>query len=504
MENDQSLSNADQQPPKTSAKADHHCFHVHSSPRTLSYSWGRYKPKSRKEKISLSYMLIFMVLLVISCSGPANKGANLVAHTTPTQIVTITRQSGNATSQPTHGQPIRTSTTTWAPINASFPGLADTTDNIHIGLPFDFNTNPPAMAGKIDVVWGTNWARSLPGNIYSLFYLPYDRDEDTSNYLAAHPIVWYKANHPDWIEYKCDRSTVAYEYGDVNSVPLDITNPAVDSYIEGTYIASVLRPGSGYQGIGFDNLDFENAGDWTGQRCGHYTTDGNWVQQFSGTADDAAYRQSVLTWAQQMHYFIHIRFPQAVMAVNFSYDPNFASDSNILSNYVDFYIDEQGFTNGNNASPTSPSTWYFTDSTWSGKINWIQNTLHLRHGFFSINQEPVPFANVTNDQVQWVLANYLLVKNNASFLYICGEQQYGYAFLRPEYAAQIGSPLDALYQNQGIYLRDFTNGVAIVNPSSSFTYTLLLPGAGYKDLYGNVLRSPLIMPAHSGLVLIGS
>jgi hypothetical protein len=423
---------------------------------------------------------------------------------TSTQVVIVKRQSGNHTSQATQLVPIQIPTSSWTPINAYFPGLADTTNNIHVGLPFDYKTSPPAMAGKVNMVWGTNWARLLPGNIYSLFYLPYDRDEDTSNYPAAHTISWYKANHPDWIEYTCDRFTVAYEYGKGNSVPLDITNPAVVSYIEATYIETALRSGSGFQGIGFDNLDFRNAGDWTGQRCGHYTTNRTWVQQFSGTADDAAYRQAVLTWARQMHTFIQTHFPHAIMAVNFSYDPDYSSDSNQLSNYVDFYIDEQGFTNGNNASSSNPSSWYFTDATWSGKMNWIQNALNLRRGFLSINQERGSFANVTNNQVQWVLANYLLVKNNASFVYICGYQEYGYLFLRPEYAAKIGSPVHAMYQNQSIYVRDFTNGIAIVNPSSSNSYTLQLPRAGYKDLYGDVLGSQISMPAHSGLVLIGA
>jgi hypothetical protein len=427
-----------------------------------------------------------------------------ISTSTHAMTVTVTKHSVSPKPQATQGQPIHTPTTIWTADNASFPGLADTTDNIHIGLPFDFNTNPTAMAGKIDVVWGTSWAKSLPGNIYGFFYIPYDRDEDTSYYPAAHNVTWYKANHPDWIEYKCDRSTVAYEFGNGNSVPLDITNPAVISYIEGTYIETALRPGSGYQGIGFDNLDLENAGEWTGQRCGHYTTNGTWVQQFNGTANDATYRQSILTWAQQIHTFIHTHFPNAVMAVNFSYDPNFSSDSNKLSNYVDFYVDEQGFTNGNNASPTNPSAWYFTDATWSGKMNWIQNALSLRRGFLSVNQEPVSFANVTNNQAQWALANYLLMKNNASFVYICGVQQYGYSFLRSEYSAQIGSPVNAMYQKQGIYLRDFTNGMAIVNPSSSTAYTVQLLGATYADLYGNAVGSQIIMPAHSGLILIRS
>jgi len=203
-----------------------------------------------------------------------------------------------------------------------------------------------------------------------------------------------------------------------------------------------------------------------------------------------------------MHTFIHSHFPTAIMAVNFSYDPNFSADSNALSNYIDFYIDEQGFTNGNNASPTNPSSWFFTDTIWSEKINWIQNAIKLGRGFFSIDQEPVSFANVSNDQVQWVLANYLLVKNNASFMYICGYQEYGYIFIRPEYSMQIGSPVNGMILDQNVYMRSFTNGIAIVNPSSASTYEVQLPQSGYKDVYGNTYGSQVTMPAHSGVILL--
>lgn len=471
-------------------------YTISLSRRLLARSRGWHNAEPQKQKMRLGCAMIFTILLVLSCSASVMRSTRLGTTATPTSA----RSPIGTSPTPT----FTSQTPTWTTINASFPGLADTTNNIHIALPFDFNTKPASMAGKVDLVWGTNWAGSLPGNMYSLFYLPYDRDEDTRYYAAAHGITWYRANHPDWIEYKCDRSTVAYEFGDGNSVPLDNTNPAVVSYIEETYLAVALRPGSGYKGVGFDNLDFENAGDWSGQRCGHYDANGNWIQQFNGTANDPAYRQTVLTWAQQMHTFIRAHYPNAMMAVNFSYDPNFSADSNALSNYVDFYIDEQGFTNGNNASPANPSAWYFTDAAWSGKINWIQNALRLGRGFFSINQEPVPFAQVTNDQVQWALANYLLVKNNASFVYICGEQEYGYLFLRPEYAAQVGSPVSAVYQDQGLYMRNFTNGVVIVNPSSSNTYTVQLLGTGYKDLYGNSLGAQVTLSAHLGLILIGA
>src|SRR6266704_1245094 len=88
-------------------------------------------------------------------------------------------------------------------------------------------------------------------------------------------------------------------------------------------------------------------------------------------------------------------------------------------------------------------------------------------GWYPNNQEPVPFANLTKSQVQLALANYLLIKNNASYLNISGYQEYGYLQSRPEYAAPIGSPTTSYYSSQNVYMRDFTNGLVMVNPSSS-------------------------------------
>jgi hypothetical protein len=133
----------------------------------------------------------------------------------------------------------------------------------------------------------------------------------------------------------------------------------------------------------------------------------------------------------------------------------------------------------------------------------LQTYLESGHGLDLNNQEPVAFDSVTNAQVQWAMANYLLIKNNASYMYITGYQQYGYVFLRPEYSAQIGSAAGAMYQSQNVYMRDFTNGKAIVNPSSSQSYTIALPQGTYNDLYGNAVNSVTLAPV-SGIVLLGS
>jgi len=43
-----------------------------------------------------------------------------------------------------------------------------------------------------------------------------------------------------------------------------------------------------------------------------------------------------------------------------------------------------------------------------------------------------------------------------------------------------------MYESQGVYMRDFSNGLAIVNPpSTNQTAYIILPAGFYQDLYGN-------------------
>jgi hypothetical protein len=379
----------------------------------------------------------------------------------------------------------------FAVFTGSFPSLPDTTNNIHVGLPFNFRiNNPQDEKGKVDFVWGSSWPGQPPG-VYNTYYYPYDREPS-----RGHTISWFQKNHPDWIEYHCDRKTIAYEFGQ-SRAPLDITNPAVLSYMESTYLAPNLKSGSGYQGIAFDNPNFQNAGSWTGQRCGHFDSSGKWVAQFNGTQDDPAYRQAIIQWAKTMQQWIHSQFPGATMGVNFSFDFLYPSDSNTLLSEMDIDSDEDGFTNGNNAPP-----WYYADSFWLSKMQALQNFLSAGHGLFSINQESVSFSHLTHGQVQWALANYLLIKNNASYINITGYQEYGKLDIRPEYSAPIGYATSAMYPSQNGYMRDFSNGKAIVNPSSSKTITISLPANTYQDLYGHIISQPFTLAPHSGIVLL--
>src|SRR5205085_11544779 len=72
--------------------------------------------------------------------------------------------------------------------------LPDNTNNIHVGLPFDSNTTPAGESGKVDYVFGSNYPNQ-PTSVYHTYYIPFDRDRDSSYVSQAHNYTWWKANH---------------------------------------------------------------------------------------------------------------------------------------------------------------------------------------------------------------------------------------------------------------------------------------------------------------------
>jgi Hypothetical glycosyl hydrolase family 15 len=376
-------------------------------------------------------------------------------------------------------------------IATTYGGLPTTLDNIHVAQIFNYSIdNLRDEADKVGYVWGSRSPDQPPG-VYNTYYYLYDLEGQD-----GHDLAWFKAYHPDWIEYRCNRTTPAWEFYDTTDVSLDITNPAVLDYIWSSYLAPALQ--DGYAGIAFDNVTLENNGSWSGQRCGHYDSSGHWVQQFTGTANDPAYRQAVKTWAKKMYTRIHAAFPNATVSMNFSFDVNYPADSYALYQDMDIDTDERGFTNFGRGGDN-----YITDSTWIANMQALQYLIAIGKGLISVNQEPEDFAHLSNDEVQWVLANYLLVKGRYSYVFMSGYQEYGQLLIRPEYGAQIGRAAGPLIASQQVYMRRYTNGLAIVNPSSTTAYTVHLPANTYVDLYGNGLTSgTVVMPAHSGMVLL--
>src|SRR5947209_13601678 len=219
------------------------------------------REQTRKEKtngVSSSFqsrkLVSFLSLLLILLTLPAaiflvNHQQIFTGHASSTDSVRAEAESARLSGPVTTGSDANasgTSTTAnyiqFNPSSARLsPLLPDTTSNIHIGLPFDDNTTPAAYIGKVDYIWGSQYPQRPPTGVFHTFYLPYDRDEDSRWYKEAHDLTWWQANHPDWIEYQCDRTTVAYEFGESTAVPLDITNPDQVAYMQQTYVDAALQ-----------------------------------------------------------------------------------------------------------------------------------------------------------------------------------------------------------------------------------------------------------------------
>ena len=369
----------------------------------------------------------------------------------------------------------------------------DTWDNIHVYQPFDFNiANPVTIAAQYDFVWGAStynvaaWRQGNP-NIFLTYYIPFDRDYGTFNdNTAIHTLGWWQANHPDWVLYKCDKKTPAY-FGNGNSVPLDFSNSAVISWQVQTY--AVPASTSGYDGIAADNADL---GNWS-QACGVYRN-GSWVQLYNGQKeDDAAWQNNVIYWLSQMQKALHgFSHPLALIPnTSFADVPVTSALVQKMAGHVDAFLEENGFT--------LAGAGYLTDSAWVQHIAFITSLQAQGKAYFSENQYPA----IGQSEIQWALASYLMCKNHAAALTINLNQQYGSTNLYPEYSAKIGNPSGAMYQDQQVYWRGYSNGLVIVNPSSTQAYTVTLPsGVKYVDLYGNVVGPTISMPIHSGIVLL--
>ena len=94
-----------------------------------------------------------------------------------------------------------------------------------------------------------------------------------------------------------------------------------------------------------------------------------------------------------------------------------------------------------------------------------------------------------------------MCKEHTAAISISLEQQYGIDLHDNFKLAQIGSPHGEMYQGQHVYWRDYSHGLSVVNPSSSATYTVKLPGQ-YTGLDGGNVGQTITLPPHSGAVLL--
>jgi len=372
----------------------------------------------------------------------------------------------------------------------------DTWNNIHLFQSFDYKTDDPAsIARYYDFIWGVSpdkiaAFRSKNPSIFLSYYLPFHRDAGTftdSESGKRHDLAYWKSFHADWVLYRCDRVTPAFEFNDPN-MPLDFANPAVVTWQVQNYAQPASK--SGYDAIAADNVDLKN----NYGACGVYIN-GKWQQRYTGQPDDAQWRADIIQWLTRMQEALHNLPHPLALIPNLALEqlsPTDAQVQQVLS-HIDGVLDEDGFTHS--------ARGYVTDNEWLQRIQFIEGVQAQHKPYYVVNQ--FPSTSIDSTQVQWALASYLMGKEHTEAIAISTYQGYGFDARYNEYNAQIGSPRGTMYQWQNVYWRDYTGGVSIVNPSSTETYTVTLKTAShYIDLYGNSIGRTITLSPHSGSVLL--
>jgi len=200
---------------------------------------------------------------------------------------------------------------------------------------------------------------------------------------------------------------------------------------------------------------------------------------------------------------------------------------------ADIVVDEGGFTNyGFLTGPLSNTSYLSSDqkldltsNPWLVKMQLFQKLNDLGKGLIIVDtfRDPVstpdidPKSVLSKEQIQWALANYLLIKGKHTFqavltgrVVLTDNPQYNYLFDLPQYHLQIGYPVinsysknDLMYKagNTSCYARDYSQGVVYVNPSS-FTSCNIKLTHSYHDIFGKIFSDKINIRSLTGLILL--
>jgi hypothetical protein len=355
------------------------------------------------------------------------------------------------------------------PISQDEVTFAQGTDN----RPLDLSES----GGKVGWTW-SGWGEDRR---YGSFYYPMDRDLDKS-----HNMDWYRANHPDWVVYKCDRITPAplYTYYWGFATPIDVTNPQVRDYVMNTHIAPGIQ--SGKRIVAIDNVSLSNDSN----RCG-VLRNGQWVQLYSGEKQDPAYARKVIEWVGWLADQVHAN--GGIIALNAKIKPYDIAATREVIALGDIWWNEAAFTRG--CQRVSDEVWRtrFDLVRWAAaRMPWVDQ-----------EKTCVSPADVPPDEAAWMLGNFLLMRGPQSYFSALHE---GDAKGPLRYPATFNPPVgratgEAEPVEGGGWKRTYSRGLVVVNPSSTSSLAFLLPDGEWNDIAGNPVQGTLAIGPSSAAVL---
>jgi hypothetical protein len=371
------------------------------------------------------------------------------------------------------------------------PGVfPDTWTGIHAFQVFDSRISHQKAvqdASRYDLVWGTTqpgaW-KSGNARILTSYYAPFEGD-----FTTAHGLTWWQQNHPDWVLYKCNKTTPAWP-GGLKNVPLDISNPAVYRWQMQTY-AGVMESG-GFNGLAADLVAM---GNFDGG-CGVFVN-GVWTQRFTGQQIDDTWTQAVLAWMRYTYDYLHEEPRPLVLGINHVPENRAYGDPEEIDllNHTDFVDDESSFTDFGNGYASKPKVELI--------IQWMKYIQSIGKPY--IVDDKWNTQTINQQQLGWGISTYMLGKYHYASLYVDHLPGYGYEYWYPQYTAKVGSPCGDMVADPlhlGIFTRKYSGSYVIVNTTLAQTFVVTLPHLSYTSIFGQQVTSPMTIGPDTGAVLL--
>jgi hypothetical protein len=167
---------------------------------------------------------------------------------------------------------------------------------------------------------------------------------------------------------------------------------------------------------------------------------------------------------------------------------------------TDLLFDERGFT-GWGVPPDVPPP-----GQWQTIVAQLQYVQSKGICYMTNGEESGLTKDISQEARLWVIGNYLLVKNDCTYMYMSGytpsgEQDYGRLITFPEYSIPIGYPIEPMKRTQGIWERNFSGGLRLVNPYNS-TVTVNLPPGDWVDVNRHVVGPTVTLTRQTAQVLL--
>jgi hypothetical protein len=337
-------------------------------------------------------------------------------------------------------------------------------------------------------------------------------------------VAWFRANRPDWLLYNCDRTTplVIDNHG---GVVADFTNPDYVNFKWNTEFVPGMRPARfPFQAIVLDGAFLENqfytpsTGVTWSHACGAYDAQGQWVQKFAGIGShadvpDPAFTDAVITYLAEIRRRLHAASPPLLLITN-TYPRIVYNDPIRRARFITA-VDGVMIQDGD-YGPHSVGDYR---QMWLNHIRFVEDMNAAGKAVYVEQREPGVIAETNRSQAftRFVLASYLLAKGHASGIRLRTASGTAVHTVDdgiswpPEFEAanQIGVPCGPMSQvagvdatEDGLFMREHSGGVSLVNASRTAAYVATLPGGFYTDLYGEPANSPLTVQPLEGVVLL--